>query len=599
MTAMKSELTISQDDWDKIRLVLTGRLRLADMLAVLDLDPGTDFTDINLRGTSFRGCNLAGFDFSDTDLTGADLCGADLRYALGLDRAIVANVKTDEGTRWPSSANAVSGAISPRVATNDAGHVASAAPAADDPTAFDLRSICDRRKFTGEQRKILVRNVTGQLPPNPDRFLWVLANVLAAAFLGRARRDKTFSPFEYALEIVLAEPSGWRQVLTQHCDGIVLTSKGLAVEAGELTFRASSAMIEHALAFGEFLVMASDYALGHSFGEAVNALYEAPASAASVRDAVRILSSQMRQWRLRHLPLSRHARQYSELYAYLEGRPEFDGDDIIGYWRKCLDGGDRMMFETAVRHFRIYDHYWPKLAEMQNFDKPADSDTLDGVADAGVFDDVEFDDSDCEDSLLRRLKSLPAAPGMLSGTERKLIARLAALQPLHRRHPVTILRLFAFGTVQLGISNRLRRGAGGADIAARVTCSNAVSYDRIAVRFDRLLGRLDRLLRIALALRIGNLETLQTEDTKLVERLIQQGNADLTDLRLAGFDGPRDSLAAIFARHEDTLTELRDLVRDFTKALERMSPEALRDRFAKDRHIFSEILTRAYVTSVQ
>jgi hypothetical protein len=153
--------------------------------------------------------------------------------------------------------------------------------------------------------------------------------------------------------------------------------------------------------------------------------------------------------------------------------------------------------------------------------------------------------------------------------------------------------------VQSGIANRLRRGKGGADVEARVTCAEAETYDQIAVEFKGLLEHFESLLRIAAALRFDG-ET-QDVDPALAEKvqqranIILQGNADLKRMRRAGFDRPREDLAAIFKEFDGVLSELRDVVRDFTKAIERLGEgETLSARFGKDKPVFSEILTRAY-----
>jgi hypothetical protein len=68
-------------------------------------------------------------------------------------------------------------------------------------------------------------------------------------------------------------------------------------------------------------------------------------------------------------------------------------------------------------------------------------------------------------------------------------------------------------------------------------------------------------------------------------------------MRRYGFiDRPREELAAIFAQIDEMLGKLRDEVADFMKELKRLSGrEALENRFAKDRPVFKEILTHAYI----
>jgi hypothetical protein len=482
----------------------------------------------------------------------------------------------------------------------------------DERTASDLKDIVESRRLNIAQAKVLTRNVTGALRPNRDFYLWVLVNVLQAAFLAGSKRERNFNHINCALEIAMADNAERRQVLTDYCaghDGIRLTGEGLAV--GDLKFAASWARIEHALAFGEFFIVGHDRALCNSFMAAVTTLGEAMAAAAGVEAAVSILSRRIGQWRRDNLPLGRYERQFSALIAFLNGRGPggrgkgltFDDDDIVAYWGKGVDG-ERLMFATAVERFRDFERYLTKQSAIRNLGMPADLDAL--VTRMNLdFETGESwhdtEDEQAEDRLVEALNCIPAEPKTLKGTERQLIECLVTLQPYPKQRPLTVLRLLAFGAVQSGIANRLRRGKGGADVEARVTCAEAENYDMIAVEFKGLLEHFESLLRIAAALRFDGEAPMQDVDPALAERvqrradIIQQGNADLKRMRRAGFDQPREDLAAIFREFDGVISELRDVVRDFTKAVERLGEgEALCDRFAKDKPVFSEILTRAY-----
>src|SRR5262249_20080509 len=74
-------LRISQEDWDKIRSALTDQPNLAGLLSLLDLDPRNDFKSLNLRRSIWRACDLVCFDFSGSDLSGSDLSGTNLSRA--------------------------------------------------------------------------------------------------------------------------------------------------------------------------------------------------------------------------------------------------------------------------------------------------------------------------------------------------------------------------------------------------------------------------------------------------------------------------------------------------------------------------------------
>jgi hypothetical protein len=468
---------------------------------------------------------------------------------------------------------------------------------------------------------MLIRNVTGALRPNRDFFLWVLVNVLSAVLLSARRRKdfnpRTFNPVDCALEIVWAQNSTRRTLLARYCDGqdgVRLIDDGIAVALGKLKFEASWARIGHALAFGEFFLAGNDCALYGSFEEAVRALAETHEAAAGVEVAVSILSRRIGQWRRDRLPFGRYERQFSPLIGFLDARRQeerrkgltFDDDDIVTYWRKCVDAGERPMFRTVVERFRDFERHLARRSIIRNLSAPADLDALASRVDLDLDPGDGWNDTEddvVESRLADALESLPAEPKALKGTERDLLDGLVALLPFPKQRPVTVLRVLAFGAVQSGIANRLRRGGGGAEIEERVTCSDAQSYDDIAREFGELLKHLESLLRIAAALRFGDPASMQDQDidpilAEMAQKraaIIQQGNADLKRMRRAGFDLPREDLAAIFAEIDGLLSELHDVVLGFTKEIKRRGErEALGDRFAKDKPVFIEILTRAY-----
>jgi hypothetical protein len=483
----------------------------------------------------------------------------------------------------------------------------------DEHTKSDLESIADQRQLSDGQAKMLKRNVTGTLRPNRDYYLWVLVNVLSVLLLCRSRQPGTFNPVVCAQNVVLEGIAA----LEEHCtgqDGVRISDEGIAADTGGLSYGAVWVKVDHALNFASFFIQGSDGALYGSFVEAVTALSDARGAAAGRDVAVGILSRRIGQWRRDCLPLGRHERIFSSLLAFLNSRhlamrrrgTAFDDDDIVAYWRHCVENDDRLMFRTAVERFRIFERVQAQQAAIRNLGAPADLDALIARTDLDVeagegWNDTE--DERAESRLIDALKSLSADPKALKGTEADAIKDIITLRPFHKLRPLTSLRVLAFDPVQSGIANFLRRGGGGDDIEARVTCSAARSYDDITDYFEYLLGHLERLLRIAAALRFGGAETRENEDPKLAEmilqraQLIQQGNVELKRMRRYGFiDRPREELAAIFAQMDEMLGKLRDEVGDFLKELNRLrGREALGDRFVKDKLVFKEILTRAYV----
>jgi hypothetical protein len=497
----------------------------------------------------------------------------------------------------------------------------------DARTVSEIREICEGRGFTAAQYDLLCRNVAGAPHPNhrnrnPDFHLWVLAHILAAAVLC-SRRRKTFNAYDCAIEILVTEKAAeWRQVLARNCGGhggVRLTGEGLVIDTGVLTpkaFKARWRTIEDALASGHFMVMNHDRGL--RIDEAVAALHGNPDPAAGARAAVSILSRQMRQWREERL-LRDYRREFAAVTAFLTRRGRtgltFDDDDIVAFWSEHIDrlsqrpqrGEDkRPMFATAVKLFRDIERYGTATAAARKACTPVNLDAVDAWMnlESGEGWNDAADELQEDRRLFAGLAKLPAVPKMLKGTERKLVRCLVVLWPFHKRRPLTILRLLSFGMVQSGIGNRLRRGGGGADVAARVACEDAMSYDQIAARFNGLAAHFQSLIRIAAALRYGDAAPGEDVDPALAEKLqqhagiIQEGNADLERMRIrrAGFGQPRETLAAIFAEHHGMLSELGQVVQDFAKEVERLAKrEALSDRFGKDMPVFSEILTRAYV----
>jgi hypothetical protein len=490
----------------------------------------------------------------------------------------------------------------------------------DEHTQSDLAEIANTRQLSTAQCKVLARNVTGALRPNRDFFLWVLVNVLSAAFQC-APRQKPSDPVGCALEIVLAGNAERRQLLARYCagrDGIRVTADGITVDLG-VKFEANWARIDHALAFGDFFIMGHDGALYGSFEEAVKTLFNAPDPATGLDAAVSILSRRVGQWRRDKLPLGRYERHFTELIAFLGSRqPQgerkrallaFDDDDIVAFWRKRVDTDDRLMFRTVVERFRDIERLVTQLSAVKNLGAPADLDALVARVDLDLEAGDgwhETEDDHAEDRLLEALDNLPADPKALKGTEADSIKSLVSLLPFPKQRPGTMLRVLAFTPVQSGIANRLRRKSGGAEVEERVACGDANSYEMIAGEFDELLDHLERLLRIAAALRFGDAASAPDADAEIAEMIqqradiIQQGNTDLKRMRRAGFDRPREELAAVFAQIDGVLGELRDVVQGFTKEIERIGRhEALCDRFAKDKPVFIEILTRAYIAQLE
>ena len=475
----------------------------------------------------------------------------------------------------------------------------------DEQTASDLAAIAESRRLTALQSHMLARNVTGAVRPNRDIYLWVLAHLLSAVLFCRHSAKTAFDPADCALEIVLAPGAERRALLARLCQGhkdVRVTAEGVVAALPGLAFETTSARIEDALAFGEFFVTGADGALFACFREAVLALAAAPDAA---RDAVGILSRGIAKWRRERLPLGRHERLFSALIGFLLNRPAaerrggllaFDDADIVAFWRQCVDRGDRLMFRTAVERFRDFAALVRRLQALRNLHSAADLDIVAAHLQTAADDDFYLSaEGVAEASVLQALKSVPDDPNALKGVERDLVATLAGLMPFHRERSLSVLRVLAFGPVQSGIANRLRRGGGGPGVEVRVTCADAWSYEAVQSRFVELRAHLETLRLIAAALRFGDGAPVEGVDPDALAQAVARGNLALKRLRRAGFDRPRAELAEIFAGIDGAVTDCAAVVSDFTAEIDRLGErQTLAARFGGDKPVFAEILTRAY-----
>jgi hypothetical protein len=487
----------------------------------------------------------------------------------------------------------------------------------------DVEMIAMKYPFSTGQRQLLERNVMGTYRPNRDTYLWGLATVLSALLQCRSRHPG-YHPVKCAQDAVLTG----RAELKRHCeghDGVRLSDDGMAVDLPGLKFRRNWATIDNALAFGDFFVEGDNGILYGAFAEAVTNLDKARDTAAGVKAAVGTLSSRIGQWRRRRFPLEQHQKLMAALLGFLNGRRQsrpgtgiaFDDDDILAYWCQCLEscrnrGRDRMMFATAAKYFRDFERAQVRWAAVRGVSAPDDIDALDGRTDLepACGDGWHHtEDEDAERRLADAVDSLVSDPKALKGTEADAIKDLIKLWPFFKTRPLTMLRVLAFGPVQSGISNRLRRDGGGEDIQTRITCESARSYATVVADYEQLLEHLDSLRRIATAVRLAGVGPQQMIDmlanengnydaaemSLQVSREIQQGISELRRLRRQGFNRPIEELAAVFATDQkvEMLINLRNMVGDFMVELLQLRGQAAH-YFEQDKMIFSDVFARAY-----
>jgi hypothetical protein len=99
------------------------------------------------------------------------------------------------------------------------------------------------------------------------------------------------------------------------------------------------------------------------------------------------------------------------------------------------------------------------------------------------------------------------------------------------------------------------------------------------------------MLKIVLALRVDG----GSVPNDAVAALVSAAEADIKRVRRAGFDQPREALAAAFATVDQTLAETAGEMQAFITASGKLGgANALAEKHAGDRIFFAEGLTVAY-----
>lgn len=460
----------------------------------------------------------------------------------------------------------------------------------DERCAADLANVCEGRDLSREDRAWLARVVTGAVRPNRDKPLWDLAHALCAlARLTSARDGRDL--VSLALDPGLARPNAIAARFGEaRADGVCADERGLVFADGA-GWRTTWAGLARLLALAEFLLTAEDLGqfalLSGWFGE----LAETPDGDAAPLLGKR-LGRHLAAYRNAHLPLAPLERRFRGLLGYLRGRAEFDDDDILAFWCSEMEQGERPGFRTIAEHFVTFE----AAAGLRNgLDNLTAADSLEAHVgweerlDASLADLVAGDPAE---TLVDLLAGLAEGPKILTGAERDDLADLLRLEPFHRTRPLTALRATSFGRVQAGLSNRLRRGGGGLDLAERVACTAAETYSVLAERVAALAAHLDRMLRIAAALRVpAEAEGLAPE----TRDALAAARADIRRVRRAGFDDPA-RLAEGFAAADSALVRLAGEIDRFQRAIARLvRHRPLEPAFTADRDIFAKTFAQAYV----
>lgn len=447
----------------------------------------------------------------------------------------------------------------------------SALRAVSESAASDLAAVREGRGLGPRAAERLTRAVTGAVRPNRDRPLWDLAHALVALRLDGP------GAVDLALDPGLARPDALRAKL----DGAACAEDGGLQMDGARPWRCSWGELTHLLSLMEFMLTADGCS---GFAELSGAVDRAAADGDAPALSRRLVSF-INAWRERHMPLAAHERAFRSVLTFLRGRAgDVTDAAILDYWLAGA-GGDAL-YTTVVERFATFERLAAEVGQMA------------ALGDATALSGIE----DWED----RLSAASVAPGeahalgpvleafdreavdgpkALTGAEREAIGATLRLEPYHRTRPLTALRALAFGRVQSGIANRLRRGTGGEDVAVRVEAQDA-DYEAFSARAGRLAAHLERLLTIALALREAGPDALR-----------ERGERELARLRRAGFERPRDELAERMARLDEALSTMAGEMSQHRAALERLNArEPLEERCERDRAMFKEGFTALYLS---
>jgi hypothetical protein len=207
-------------------------------------------------------------------------------------------------------------------------------------------------------------------------------------------------------------------------------------------------------------------------------------------------------------------------------------------------------------------------------------------------------------------EGVPQDVKVLTGTEREQLLDLIECGDFVAKLPLTVLRYISFGAVQSGISNYLRRGGGGADIGARVTCSDAESYLDVQGQYAHLREHLNRLLLVAAHLAVPaaseRAEPLDVDDIEWApdeeqrKRIASEGPQESRKLKRKGFSGDKERLREVLLEGSGPLIALKSTVESFLErstALERSEP--LVRRFESDCQLFRKSFTLAYLGATE
>jgi hypothetical protein len=467
----------------------------------------------------------------------------------------------------------------------------------DERCAADLAQVAEGRGLSRGETDRLARAVTGAVRPNRDKPFWDLAHALVA--LAALPGPRVMDPGRAVIDIILnpglASSEALRRKLTSDFDAgssaVSLTADGIVLVLGETRWRTTWSGLARCLSLAEFLMTCEDLA---SFG-VIGALIEDAISTPDADGLSRRLVQIIHGYRQAHLPAAAFERRFRAILAYMGGARQgtaVTDAAIAGFWRQEITEGERPHFRTVAEHFVTFVKLTAVLRGLANVRGAGSLEDIEGWQDRldGMLTDVACGE-EATALVAARLAQIPETPKILTGAERDDLIAVLGLDDFHQSLPLTVLRAVSFGLVQSGIANRLRRGSGGASVIERAACDDAESYTDILTRIAATQEHLRRMLKIALALRFDGGST----PNDAVAALVSAAEADIKRVRRAGFDQPREALAAAFATVDQTLAETAEEMQGFIKASGKLGgANALAGKHAEDRVFFADGLIEAY-----
>ena len=439
----------------------------------------------------------------------------------------------------------------------------------DETCAADVAAVIDARDAPPADAAWLARAVAGASRPSRDRPLWDAAHGIAA--VGGAAPD--------LVDLILDPYLSSAGALRARLEGVASTdAKGLIL-GDPSPWHGSWSGLARSFALLEFLMTADE--LSH-FAE-VTALLDTLGDPAAAPDVARRLAVMMTAYRAQHMPLAPVERRFHAIRGFLRQTGRIDGyqdDDIVSFWQQ----GEDALFTTVVAHFVTYDRVSAELGALtalQGADRLSGIDNWEDRLEATTLPDTAIRSVD---QALATLSDLATdAPKVLTGAERDTLTALLSFDPFHNRRPVTVLRALAFGRIQSGIGNRLRRGSGGPDLPERIACGEA-DYAALLAKAQTLTAHLKTCLAIALALRGADGE------------VAVRGEQALRRMRRAGLDAPRPDLAKRMAAIDAALaTAATELASHCAAVADLAQRVPLTDLVERDRAHFSAAFAALYL----